>query len=93
MAGPKALFALSKETQIILMLLVLLETTTGQEICDSIVTMGEMLFLCYLYGEIIVHRHQPVFFVMSNTRCTQGYYKFLKISISHKQIKEKTLCS
>ena len=66
------------------MLWVPLETTTGQEICNGIVAMGEMFFSCYLYGEIIARRHRPAFFVMSaNTRCTQGYYKFLKIVTSH----------
>ena len=76
MPGAKALFAFLKGTQIDYMLLPPLETTTGQEICDGIVAMGETLFSCYLYGEIIARRHQPAFFVMSNTRCTQGYYKF-----------------
>ena len=33
----------------------MLGTSTGQEICDSIVAMGEMLFLCYLYDEIMAH--------------------------------------
>ena len=85
MPGPKALFAFLKGTQIDYMLSPPLETTTGQEICDGVVAMGETLFSCYLYyGEIIVRRHWPAFFVMSNTRCTQGYYyKFLKIVTSH----------
>ena len=65
------------------MLWVTLGTTTGEEICDGVVAMGETLFSCYLYGEIIARRHRPAFFVMSNTRCTQGYYKFLKIVTSH----------
>ena len=65
------------------MLLIHLETTTAQEICDGIVAMGETLFSCYLYGEIIARRHQLAFFVTSNTRCTQGYYKFLKIVTSY----------
>ena len=65
------------------MLWVQLRTTTAQEICNGIVTMGEMLFSCYLYGEIIARQHRPAFFVMSNTRCTQGYYKFLKIVTSY----------
>ena len=59
-------------------------STTAQEICDSVVAMGETLLSCYLYSEIIVRRHRPAFFVTSNTRCTQGYYMFLKISTSHK---------
>ena len=70
------------------MLWVRLETTTAQEICDGVVAMGETLFSCYLYGEIIARQHRPAFFVMSNTRCTQGYYMFLKISTSHRAIIE-----
>ena len=65
------------------MLLIHLETTTAQEICDGVVAMGETLFSCYLYGEIIARRHRPAFFVTSNTRCTQGYYKFDDFLPSH----------
>ena len=66
------------------MLLLQLRATTAQEICDSIVAMGEMLLSCYLYNEIMVCQHQTVLAVMSNTRCTQGYHMFPKISTSHK---------
>ena len=70
------------------MLLIHPRTTTAQEICDSIVTMGETLFSCYLYSEIIVRRHRPAFFVTSNTRCTQGYYKFDDFLPSHRSCTE-----
>ena len=83
MAGAEALFALSKDQRRDYMLSLQLKTTTAQEICDGVVAMGETLLSCYLYGEIIARRHRPAFFVTSNTRCTQGYYKFLKISTSH----------
>jgi hypothetical protein len=52
--GAKALFAFLKETRIVQMLWLHLRTTTAQEICDGIVAMGETLFSCYLYDEIMV---------------------------------------
>ena len=38
--------------------------------------MGEMLLSCCLYGEIWARRGGTALAVTSNTRCTQGYYKF-----------------
>jgi hypothetical protein len=47
------LFAFSKGLESELMLLVTLEHTMAEEICDGVVAMGETLLSCCLCGEIM----------------------------------------